>query len=388
MNVLEKNDCPDPIHGYSCNRSEWRPRDIILFFLLTYALSCAQYIHFTQWYLSRIDDLYIYQQYLLDGHAHWRADMNRVLAPILIRLIQQISGHDYGYSYQHFMFWSFLVQNILASTLIVRQHMPRLYGVVLLIAFVSAPLLFFNTWWLPWTNLEVCLALCMFLLDTYHAKSHLVTFGNCLVFVAWLFTKETAVFFPIWLFLKNFFSMFEVSQKTKLPSLSDVVKMASLPLLMIIISLCITHYMRAVLWQSSTLLVGNGEGSFFDQLITVKDNLMYWARCIGGFAIFAIPFKQSGMRHLGLLWPTNPQGGIIYSIILTATLYGTIYAIKYRDAKKIALAMLSFTYLLIFLFFASFPEPDKLMLVTAMGLYWVTLGYVQKPLELNSSVIT
>ena len=97
-------------HGLA--RSWVRQRTLIVSVLFAYVLGVSEYFHWAQWYGGHISDLYAYQDQLLEGHAPWLADQNRVLAPLIIALIQRIAHLSYEYAYQHFMFWSFIGINI------------------------------------------------------------------------------------------------------------------------------------------------------------------------------------------------------------------------------------------------------------------------------------
>ena len=50
-------------------------------------LGVSEYFHWAQWYGGYISELYAYQDQLLEGHAPWLADQNRVLAPVIIAVI-------------------------------------------------------------------------------------------------------------------------------------------------------------------------------------------------------------------------------------------------------------------------------------------------------------
>src|SRR6202044_2337942 len=68
-----------------------------------YVLGVAEYIHWANYYSGHMSDLYTYHNQLLIGHAPWLVDQSRVLAPLIIAIIQRTARSSYDEAYQHFM---------------------------------------------------------------------------------------------------------------------------------------------------------------------------------------------------------------------------------------------------------------------------------------------
>ena len=116
-----------------------------------------------------ISELYAYQDRLLDGHAQWLADQNRVLAPLIIAVIQRIARSSYDEAYQNFMFWSFIGMNFSAAILFRSLGLTVGQSLIGLLLTAAVPMLLLNWWWFPWTNLEAILWIFLFILRCFQA---------------------------------------------------------------------------------------------------------------------------------------------------------------------------------------------------------------------------
>ena len=179
-----------------------RYRTLILSVFFAYVLGVSEYFHWAQWYAGHISDLYSYQNQLLEGHAPWLADQNRVLAPLIIALIQRIGRFSYEDAYQHFMFWTFIAMNF--STVILFHSLRLAVGHILigLLLTAAVPMLLLNWWWFPWTNLEAMLWLLLFTVDALGWRGRRQFAAVAVIFTAMVFTKETAVFVPMWIVIR------------------------------------------------------------------------------------------------------------------------------------------------------------------------------------------
>jgi hypothetical protein len=214
--------------------------------LLAYMLGVAEYWHFANWHGPHIQDLYNYQNELLQGHAPWVADQNRVLAPLLIEGIQRLFQVQYEIAYQYFMFWTFIGMNVCMLVLL-HQCRLRLGQIIIgLLLAASVPLLLFNWWWFPWTNLEVILFLLAFAVDASIWRFRAALMG--VIFLAMVITKESCVFLPIWLFLR-----FAAAEWMAERQLRKIVGVGIGCFAMILFALVVDIGLRRWLWVSGTI---------------------------------------------------------------------------------------------------------------------------------------
>ena len=64
-------------------------------------------------------------------------------------------------------------------------------------------MLLLNWWWFPWTNLEAILLILLFTVDALGWQGRRQFAAMAAIFIAMVFTKETAVFVPVWIVLRT-----------------------------------------------------------------------------------------------------------------------------------------------------------------------------------------
>lgn len=337
---------------------------------LAYTLGVAEYWHFAYWHSAHINDLYNYQNQLLKGHAPWIADQNRILAPLLIECIQRLFGVRYGSAYQYFMYWSFIGMNICALALF-RQCGLRLGQIVIgLLLTASAPLLLFNYWWFPWTNLEAMLFLMAFAVDaSYWRRSvHVMALGA--IFLAMVLTKESCVFLPIWLFLRYASAEWMAEWRW-----GYILQLGIGCFGMVLFALAVDAGLRHWLWVSGTLL-DKPSGSppsnlpqMFGTHIFLLDypalTLSYLGTNLLALAGLRLPWPLIANPH----WTNWPTGSIDFFIVGGVSVVGSVFSFRDRDPALFALTLFTLAYLAICFLLINLPESDKFMPALTAGAY-------------------
>ena len=180
-----------------------RERTLIVGVFFAYVLGVSEYFHWAQWYAGHISELYAYQDQLLKGHSPWLADQNRVLAPWIIARIEHIAHLSYEYAYQNFMFWSFIGLNFCTAVLFRSLGLTVGQSLIGMLLTAAVPMLLLNWWWFPWTNLEAILWIFLFTVDALGWRGRSQYAAVAVIFMAMVFTKETAVFVPVWIVLRT-----------------------------------------------------------------------------------------------------------------------------------------------------------------------------------------
>ncbi|HUC16219.1 MAG TPA: hypothetical protein VMA37_00840 [Acetobacteraceae bacterium] len=338
--------------------------------LLAYALGVAEYWHFAYFYSHHIGDLYSYQNQLLEGHAPWLADQNRVLAPLLIEAIRRVFRTDYADAYHHFMFWTFVGQNLCAAILFRQCRLTLGQSAIGLFLAASVPMLLFNFWWFPWTNLEAMLFLLMFTADAAPWSLRARASTLALIFLGMILTKETAIFLPIWLFLRQGSTAILAGRPW-----ARLLPMALLCSVMIFGSLLVDAELRHLLWVSSTFAndpSGNPPGNLpvvFGTHVLILDyplrTVGYYARNFLALVTFRIPWPLFFNAH----WTAWPAGAVDFFIASGVSVPSAVWSWRHRDHALFALALFSLAYLAVCFLLVNMPESDKLMPVLVAGVY-------------------
>jgi hypothetical protein len=343
-------------------------KTFILTLLVAYVLGASEYWHWAQWYVGHIADLYGYQDRLLHGHAPWLADQSRVLAPLLIAAIRWVTGSDYAGAYQAFMFWTFVGINCAAALLYRLLGLSIGRSIVGLLLAAAVPMLLLNYWWFPWTNLECMLWLLLFSIDATAWKTGVRTAAIGIVFLALVLTKETAVFVPIWIFLRRM---------TTLPwpfPWRRVVPVAALSFAMAIASLVVDSELRRTLWVSGTI---PGWPLGYPPSAAVlggsMPNLLVWPRITANYYIQDALALVTGRMPWPLVnnphWADHSAGAIDFFVILGVSVGGAVRSHRQRESTLLALSLLSISYLLVCVVMINMAESDKLLPTLAMGAY-------------------
>jgi len=343
-----------------------RYRTLILSVFFAYVLGVSEYFHWAQWYAGHISDLYSYQNQLLEGHAPWLADQNRVLAPLIIALIQRIGRFSYEDAYQHFMFWTFIAINF--STVILFHSLRLAVGQILigLLLTAAVPMLLLNWWWFPWTNLEAMLWLLLFTVDALGWRGRRQCAAVAVIFTAMVFTKETAVFVPMWIVIRAMTDPQGVWKRST--------HICAMGFAMVLVSLFIDHELRRVLWVSGTY---PGLPSGYPPSATVLDgtmsNMFLWPRQTIDYYLFnaaalftgRIPWPLTDNHH----WTDLASGSTDFFAILAMSTLGAFWSWRLQEPVILALSLLSLSYLAVCFVMINMPESDKLLPTLAFGIY-------------------
>ena len=106
------------------------------------------------------------------------------------------------------------------------------------------PMLLLNWWWFPWTNLEAMLWLLLFIVDALGWRGRRQFAAVAVIFTAMVFTKETAIFVPVWIVIR---ALTEPQESWKRSTHIYAIGFA-----MVVLSLFIDHELRRALWVSGT----------------------------------------------------------------------------------------------------------------------------------------
>ena len=345
----------------------WRRyRALIVSVSFAYVLGVSEYFHWSQWYSGHISDLYAYQDELLEGHAPWLVDQSRVLAPLIIALIQRIAHLSYEDAYQNFMFWSFIGINF--STAILFRSLGLTVGQSLigLLLAAAVPMLLLNWWWFPWTNLEAFLWILLFTVDALGWRGRRQFAAVAVIFTAMVFTKETAVFVPVWIVIR---ALTEPQR-----SWSHAARICAMGFSMVLLSLFIDHELRRTLWVSGTFPgLPLGYPPDAEVLGGTMPNMYLWPRAtidyylLNAAALFTgrIPWPLSDNHH----WTDSASGSIDFFAILAMSILGAFWSWRRREPVILALSLLSLSYLAVCVVMINMPESDKLLPTLAFGIY-------------------
>jgi len=356
-------------------------KTLIAIFTFAYALGFVEYWHWAMWYAPQIGDLYAYQKDLLQGHAPWLADQNRVLAPLIIEAIRRVLGSSYDVAYQHFIFWSFIALNSLSVVLFHQCRLTASQAVTGLLLVAAVPMLLYNHWWFPWTNLEAVLFLLAFIVDA--AKWRPALRGTALagIFVAMVLTKETAIFLPIWLFLRR--AAFWPHHWVRFTPWAGFYGAMTL------VSLAVDAELRRRLWVSGTIpnlpdgLPPHGLPHMFGTHLLILDypqlTFGYYVQNLSAL----IRFRPMWPIFNNGAWTDWPAGAVAFFVALGLSGPGAIWSFRRREPALLALALFVLAYLCVLFVCNNMPESDKLMPVLIAGLYaYALLARTELPVKL------
>ncbi len=351
----------DELAGSWCRHSA-----LIVYVFFAYVLGVAEYLHWAAWYSGHISELYAYQNQVLEGHAPWLADQNRVLAPLIIALVQRIARWSYDEAYQNFMFWSFITMTF--STAILFRSLGLTIGrsLIGLLLTATVPMLLLNWWWFPWTNLEAILWLLLFTVDALGWRGRRQFAAVGVIFIAMVFTKETAIFVPVWIVLRT---LTEPQRSWK--RAGDI---CAIGFAMVLLSLFIDHELRRALWVSGTYPgLPSGYPPSAIVLGGTMANMLLWPRATIDYYLFNAAALFTGRIPWPILdnryWTDWPGGSIDFFAILAVSILGVFWSQREREPVILALSLLSLSYLAVCFVMINMPESDKLLPTLAFGIY-------------------
>ena len=170
-------------------------------------------------------------------------------------------------------------------------------------------MLLINYWWFPWTNLEAILWILLFTVDALRWRGRRQFAAVAVIFMAMVFTKETAVFLPVWIVLRALTEP-ESSWRRAAP-------------------IC------AMGFNAAALFTGRLPWPLFDN------------------------------SH----WTDWPVGLTDFIAILAMSILGALWSQRGREPVILALSLLSLSYLFVCVVMINMPESDKLLPTLTFGIY-------------------
>jgi hypothetical protein len=340
--------------------------------------------HFFQWHGGFMEDLYRYQRDLLSGHPAWIATQNRVLGPYLIDLLMHWREKDYTFSYNHFMHLSFFLISISLLVLCKAYRLDNVLTIIILITVSGVELLMFNHWWFPWSNLEFmlfCFAFSAMRIDNILIRIIIVG----LLFIMMALNKETAVFFPFFLAIREISHQYLFHKG----SVTEIVKKVTLFALMILASLKLTSFIRRELWVSGSE-PGYESGIIKDVPQFLGNNIEIvghhaWDRTVsvlhGLHAMIMLknPVPLFGNKY----WGDWSQSQLFFWTCFFGAFFCAIRTFIKKDAENFSIAMTCFAYAFIILALSNPVELDKMMGFLA----FCTLYLVKRFSAQNAAVV-
>jgi hypothetical protein len=331
-----------------------------------YVLGVSEYMHWANYYSGHISDLYAYQDQLLVGHAPWLVDQSRVLAPLIIAIIQRTARSNYEEAYQHFMFWSFIGMNLATTALFRSLALTVGQSLIGLLLTAAVPMLLINYWWFPWTNLEAILWILLFTVDALRWRGRRQFAAVAVIFMAMVFTKETAVFLPVWIVLRALTEP-ESSWRRAAP-------ICAMGFAMVLLSLFIDRALRRALWVSGTFPgLASGYPPEAAILGGAMPNMFLWPRATIDYYLFNAAALFTGRLPWPLFdnshWTDWPVGLTDFIAILAMSILGALWSQRGREPVILALSLLSLSYLFVCVVMINMPESDKLLPTLAFGIY-------------------
>jgi hypothetical protein len=272
------------------------------------------------------------------------------------------------------MFWSFIGMNF--STAILFRSLALTVGqsLVGLLLTAAAPMLLLNYWWFPWTNQEAILWIFLFTVDALGWRGRRYFAAVAVIFIALVFTKETAVFVPVWIVLRT------LTEPQR--SWRRAAPISAIGFGMVLLSLFIDHALRRALWVSGTF-PGLPLGYPPDAAILggAMPNMFLWPRATIDYYLFNVAALFTGRLPWPLFdndhWTDWPGGSTDFIAILAMSILGAVWSRRGREPVILALSLLSLSYLFVCVVMINMPESDKLLPTLAFGIYaygrWCTL---------------
>jgi hypothetical protein len=343
-------------------------RTIIPLSALSYLLGFLDYWQFIYNDFPHMNDLYDYQRSLLAGHAPWLADQNRVLAPILISLLRRVLATNYSAAYQHYMLWSFIGLNWSILILILVSRVDTDRAVVGVLAAAAMPVCLMNYWWYPWTNLEAVLLCLMFIVDALQLTLRWRWFWFSVIFCFFIFTKETCIFLPIWIFIRAVFEARSTGTRGK-----SLVATGIVCAIMIVCGVGIDAALRHLLWISGTIPgipsgvppVPTVLGTHILMLDYPQETFGYYRQILNGLFSARTPASFFGDK----IWPDWPAGGIAFVGLFGVTVAGMIWSWRGRESVLSAIFCFVILYMIVCFGLVNMPEGDKLLPVVVAYVY-------------------
>jgi hypothetical protein len=264
------------------------------------------------------------------------------------------------------MLWIFIGINISAVLLFYSLGLTVGQILIGLLLAAAMPMLLLNWWWFPWTNLEAMLWLLLFIVDALGWRGRRQFAAVAVIFTAMVFTKETAIFVPVWIVIR---ALTEPQESWKRSTHIYAIGFA-----MVVLSLFIDHELRRALWVSGTF---PGLPSGYPPSATVLGgtmaNMLLWPRATIDHYLFnaavlftgRIPWPLSDNPH----WTDSASGSTDFFAILAVSILVAIWSHRQQEPVILALSLLSLSYLAVCVVMINMPESDKLLPTLAFGIY-------------------
>ena len=177
-----------------------RPADFAMLFFVAVVLSLGQTCVFIQYHQFNLNSLALATAHFFRGETHWRTFQNRLLGPALVLLIQKLlcaaGRREYLTALRGYYYAATVTVNVIFLALVLNIRRSLTFGFICLMGFIGFQVLMWTEWYYPWDPLELLLFSTLLLMELKRRRGWTFFY---LLFLVWVFTKETAIFVPIWL---------------------------------------------------------------------------------------------------------------------------------------------------------------------------------------------
>jgi hypothetical protein len=179
-----------------------RPSDFAMLFFVAVVLSLGQACVFIQYHRFNLDSLALATANFFSGVTHWRTFQNRLVGPALVLPIQKLlcaAGRcEYLTALRGYYYAATVAVNLVFLGLVLNVRRSLTFGFICLMGFIGFQVLMWTEWYYPWDPLELLLFSVLMFMDLKKRRGWTFFY---LLFLVWVFSKETVVFVPIWLIL-------------------------------------------------------------------------------------------------------------------------------------------------------------------------------------------
>jgi len=299
-------------------------KDVALIMLLG-AMILGQYSIFMFYHQVNLTELMGVSEHLLEGVTHMRVFQNRLLGPIIIKLLQHgiCRMHvscEYVAAFKAYHLLMITLCNAvffyfsckIINSIVLEERLNFLSKAMAIIVFASVQLQMLGAWLQPWDYLDL-LGFIVLVCGDYRRDKGYIFFWA--LFLVWLSAKESALFVPMWMILtrldlkfKECFSFRHLWQRRVLLIQS---------LLMAVICVIVTKFLRDHFWVHSTFSnVGTDDvHKVLGNLIGITDNyhrfrdalLELRQRKIDGWLYSSLYYVAFGFVYLVILFLSNQK---------------------------------------------------------------------------------
>jgi len=272
-------------------------------------------------------------------------------------------GIDYAEAFRRFAFLSFFAINALAGFAALGLRCSLAVSVAYVVAVAGAQLLLFHYWWFPWTNVE-CILFFLLVFAHLFLKGARLSVSYAIIFLIWLFHKETAIFVPIWIMARHLASIELAFHGSRGRSLVAFIAMFwrrtaltfGLCVAMIASSIFITHLIRHALFVSQHY--GDAPSTILFQYWQIGRNVEFVFQSL--YRVLSLDMREWTYGAILFLW----INAVVIAIFVTAAR---------ADGKKrenlMSISFLAAAYSIVAFAFVNLPEADKFVAYIPMFMF-------------------